>query len=321
MTAANPALAVTGASGRLGGLVLARIAELAGPAAVVALTRNPGAVTVPHVRARHADFADPTTLPAALDGVRRLLVVSTDRSPGRLRLHAAVITAAATAGVEHLVYTSVVRAGEPGNPVAEAADHGATERLLADSGVAHTVLRFNVWSEMLTYSRLAHRAVATGSLPSSAGDGRTGFVSRGDTARAAAAVLAADGPVDLTGATGPTGLTGPTALTGLVEGGDRPPVLNVTGPGVTDAEVAAALTEATGRRVRHHPVADDEVPRALTALGLAEPVARGWGENDPARRAGWFDVPVDGLTHRLLGRAPTSLAAFFAGHRAELLAG
>ncbi|MET8699533.1 NAD(P)H-binding protein [Kitasatospora sp. NPDC004723] len=304
-------LAVTGTAGRFGRLALAAVLDLtAGRAGTVALTRDPARAGAdparPGLCVRQADFARPATLAPALAGVRRLLLVSTERSPRRFQLHEAAVEAAVAAGVEHLVYTSVVRAGDPANPVPEAADHRRTERLLAASGLAHTVLRFNVWPQMLLLSGLARLAVAHGELPSSAAHGRVGYITREDTARAAARVLTGavlTGAVDTAAAPGATGA-----------------VLNVTGPGLTDAEVAAALGEATGRPVRHRPVADADVPGALTALGVPPALAAGWGENDPFRRQGWFDVADDGTTRRLLGRAPVTLGAFFAAHRAELTA-
>lgn len=64
--------------------------------------------------------------------------------PGRGPRHAEAVGAAVRAGVGYVVYTSVSRAGEPGNPVAVASDHGGTERVLAESWVAFTALRFNV---------------------------------------------------------------------------------------------------------------------------------------------------------------------------------
>ncbi|MFB7471946.1 NAD(P)H-binding protein [Kitasatospora sp. NPDC056184] len=303
--------AVTGSAGRFGRSALAAVLDLAaGRTGTVALTRDPARVGAdpdrPGLSVRQADFARPATLPPALAGVRRLLLVSTERSPRRFHLHEAAVEAAVAAGVEHLVYTSVVRAADPGNPVPEAADHRRTERLLAGSGLAHTVLRFNVWPQMLLLSGLARLAVAHGELPSSAAHGRVGYITREDTAWAAARVLT--GAVEAVGAVAPApGATGT--------------VLDVTGPGLTDAEVAAALGGATGRPVRHRPVADADVPGALTALGVPPALAAGWGENDPFRRQGWFDVPDDGTTRRLLGRAPVTLGAFFAAHRAELLAG
>lgn len=321
--------AVSGASGRLGRLVLAALLDRVEEAHVVALTRDPAALAapaadgsatgrLPRVRSRAADFADPTSLVTALDGVRRLLLISTDRTPERPELHRAAVGAAVAAGVEHVVYTSVVRAADAGNPVPEARDHARTERLLAESGLAHTVLRFNVWPQMLTLSRLAPLAVAHGGLPSSAGEGRVGYITREDTAWAAAAVLA-DGSLADRAARADGRAGAPTAVGGTASGAGR--VLDVTGPGLTDADVAAALTEATGRPVRHRPVADEEVADALIALGVAEPMARGWGENDPFRREGWFDVPDDGTTRTLLGREPVTLTGFFAAHYTELLAG
>ncbi|MFE7558728.1 NAD(P)H-binding protein [Kitasatospora sp. NPDC057500] len=326
-------LAVTGTTGRFGLLALTAVLALTeGRADVVALTRDPARAGAdpdrPDVPVRQADFARPDTLPSALAGVRRLLLVSTERSPRRLRLHEAAVEAAVAAGVEHVVYTSVVRAADPGNPVPEAADHRRTELLLAGSGLPHTVLRFNVWPQMLLLTGLARLAVAHGELPSSAADGRVGYITREDTAWAAARVLTEAAPAGA----GSVAARGGTALDGTGAGGTGAggtgaggadgtrTVLDVTGPGLTDADVAAALAEATGRPVRHRPVADADVHGALTALGVPAPLAAGWGENDAFRRRGWFDVPDDGTTRRLLGRAPVTLTGFFAAHRAELLA-
>ncbi|MFF7453838.1 NAD(P)H-binding protein [Kitasatospora sp. NPDC008115] len=309
-------LAVTGTTGRFGRLALTAVLGLAEDRAdVVALTRDPARAGAgpdrPDVPVRQADFARPDTLPSALAGVRRLLLVSTERSPRRLHLHEAAVEAAVAAGVEHVVYTSVVRAADPGNPVPEAADHRRTELLLAGSGLPHTVLRFNVWPQMLLLTGLARLAVAHGELPSSAADGRVGYITREDTAWAAARVLTETTPAGAGGGAGAGAVGG--------AGGTRT-VLDVTGPGLTDADVAAALAESTGRPVRHRPVGDADVPGALTALGVPAPLAAGWGENDPFRRRGWFDVPDDGTTRRLLGRAPVTLTGFFTTHRAELLA-
>ena len=89
---------------------------------------------------RRADFDDPDGLVAAFDGARRLLLISTDVVSGdgyRVVQHTNAIRAASRAGVEYVVYTSLMGADRPGHPVgAPMADHAATERALAETGVA-----------------------------------------------------------------------------------------------------------------------------------------------------------------------------------------
>ncbi|MFI1509465.1 hypothetical protein [Streptomyces sp. NPDC020597] len=120
--------------------------------------------------------------------------------------------------------------------------YGSTERLLAESRLPFTVLRFKVWVEMLNLVGVAPRAVANGVLPSNSRDGRTGHVTRDDSAAVAAAVLA--------------------------EGGSQGEILEVTGPeAVTDASIAAALSESTGRRIRYDRAADRSAAQPLSRTG------------------------------------------------------
>ncbi|TDD77760.1 NAD(P)H-binding protein [Actinomadura rubrisoli] len=242
-------LAVSGASGHLGGLILRHLLGWVDASRVVALSRTPDRVPDLGIRTRAADFAAPDGLVRALDGVERLLLVSVDAITGRAPLHAAAIKAATKAGVGHIIYTSTTRAGDPGNPSAVAPDHHETERLLAASVPAFTSLRFNIWPETLTYMGIAQRAVAAGELPSNAGDGRVAYLTRDDSAAVAAAVLA--------------------------EGGSKGELLEITGPAaVSDADLAAILAETSGRPVRHVPVAE-AAPR-LTAMGTPAPPAQAW---------------------------------------------
>jgi NAD(P)H dehydrogenase (quinone) len=191
-------------------------------------------------------------------------------------------------------FTSFTRAAEPGNPNRHIADYAATEKILADCGLPFTALRFNLWPETLTQIAVAPRAVATGALPSNAGDGRVGHITRDDSAAVAAAVLA--------------------------DGGNQGQLLEVTGPeAVTDADIAAALTEATGRPVRYEPVNDQQIAQALIAHGIPEPFAQPWSTDGIAKRDGWFDITTHAV-QRLTGRPATSITEFFIAHRAQLIA-
>jgi NAD(P)H dehydrogenase (quinone) len=202
------------------------------------------------------------------------------------------VEAAAKAGVGHVVFTSLTRAADPGRPNPLVPDYGATERLLAESGTPFTVLRFNIWVEMLTLVGVASRAVATGVLPSNTRGGRVGHLTRDDSAATAAAVLA--------------------------DGGSQGEILEITGPeAVTDADIAAALTQATGRRVRHQDATDAEYPQLLVEQGIPEHFAHAWSASGITKRNGWYDITTH-TVERLTGRPATPITDYFTAHRTEL---
>lgn len=284
-------IVVSGASGNLGRLTVGHLLQRTDASRVLALSRTPDAVADLGVRARHADFDDPDSLVRALDGAERLLIISIGTAD-RLPKHTRAIEAAVKAGVGHLVFTSLTRAADPGHPNPLVPDYGATERLLAESGTPFTVLRVNIWIEMLTLVGIAPAAVATGVLPSNTADGRVGHLTRDDSAAVAAAVLA--------------------------NGGHDGQILEVTGPhAVTDADIAAALTHATGRPVRHQPVSDQQHPQMLIDQGIPERFADAWSASGIAKRDGWYDITTH-TVQRLTGRPATTITDYFTTHRAEL---
>src|SRR5437868_13449619 len=118
-------IVVTGASGNLGRRIVEGLVRRVDAARVTAVTRTPDKIADLGVRTRQAGFGD---LAQALDGAERLLLMSLPHSPDRLHLHNEAIRGAVRAGIGHIVYASVTRAGDPGNPVNVVADHGATER-------------------------------------------------------------------------------------------------------------------------------------------------------------------------------------------------
>lgn len=271
-------LAVSGASGQLGRLVVEELLRRTDAGRIVALSRTPDSVA--GVRSRFADFNEPGSLLAAFEGVERLLMISLGAYDGAPPGHAHAITAAAKAGVGQIIYTSFTRAGEPGQPHPLIVNHRETERMLVESGLTFTALRFNQWPEMWTYAGVAQAAVRAGELLSSGGDGRVGHVTRPDSAAVAAAVLAS--------------------------GGSEGQLIEVTGPAaVSEADVAAALG------VRHEPVDDTEAAEWLTKQGLPDALVQGWLSTSHLKREGWYDV-VTHAVERLAGRKPTSIEAFFA---------
>jgi len=138
-------IAVTGASGKLGGLVLHGLLEVVPSDQLVAIVRTPekaGEFASRGVEVRRGDYSAPETLTPALAGVKRLLLVSGNDLGKRVDQHRAVIEAAKAAAVELIAYTSVLRADS--STLAIAGAHRATEELLRASGIPCAILR-NGW--------------------------------------------------------------------------------------------------------------------------------------------------------------------------------
>ncbi|NKF33923.1 NmrA family NAD(P)-binding protein, partial [Pseudomonas sp. BGM005] len=62
------------------------------------------------VQVAHLDYADPSSISAALDGVDSVLLISGSEVGQRVAQHQAVIDAAKAAGVSKFVYTSAPKA-------------------------------------------------------------------------------------------------------------------------------------------------------------------------------------------------------------------
>jgi NAD(P)H dehydrogenase (quinone) len=187
----------------------------------------------------------------------------------------------------------MVNAGDPDHPVFVAADHRETERALGGSGLTFTMLRANIYTEVLLGSLVP--AVAGGVYASNAGDGATAYVARDDLAAVAAGVLA--------------------------EGGHEGERLDVTGPAaVTGTDIAAITSDVAGTPVRHQPISDAEAVAGLVAAGLPEAVAGSVSTFGRATREGWFDVVSDAV-ERVAGRKPTPIADVLSANRSMLVGG
>lgn len=182
-------IAVSGASGKLGQLVVETLLER-GARDVVALSRRPERIAADdRVERRFADFDEPQSLEPALADVSRLVLISTDAldpDGRRVRQHRAAIEAAERAGVEHVVYTSMLHA-ETSPLKMMVADHWATEMALAERGVGHTVLRHAFYDDLA--KGILARADASVEFPHAADAGRVAYVSRWQCALAAAVVV------------------------------------------------------------------------------------------------------------------------------------
>lgn len=181
-------IAVTGASGNVGSAVVRGLVG-AGVSEVLAVGRDASRASFPDpaVTTRVADYADRGSLAAALRGVRTLVFVSSDGETAPMLVHHLnVIEAAVAADVQHVVYLSIVDV-DPESPFCFAPVHAATERMLGDSGLSHTVLRSGIYAEF--FGRWIEAAGTSGTLRLPMGAGRVSFIGRADVARCLVAAV------------------------------------------------------------------------------------------------------------------------------------
>ena len=272
----GPALAVTGVTGALGGMVSRALADAGVPQRMLARTPSK-APALPDATVVEFDYADRSACETALSGVQTLFFVSGREDEHRLAHHRAVVDAAAAAGVQHIVYTSFVGAS-PTSTFTLGRDHFATEQFIEASGVAYTFLRDSFYQDLLPYF-----VGNDGILRGPAGHGRAAFVARADVARVATAVL--QDPEAHAGRT--YDLTGPEALTLY--------------------EVATLLTTGLRRSISY---VDETVPEAYASrahYGAPDWHVDAWVSTYTAIRAGELE-PVSGDVEALTGRPATSLA-------------
>ena len=144
-------IVITGTSGHLGRLVVEQLAQQVDPAGVIATARSLDAIAALAdlgVATRELDYDRPDTIATALDGATQVLLVSSSEIGRRVPQHTAVIEAAVAAGVEHIAYTSILRADT--SPLIAAIEHRATEEVLARAGVTSTRLRHGWYIENYT---------------------------------------------------------------------------------------------------------------------------------------------------------------------------
>ncbi|MGW7051886.1 SDR family oxidoreductase [Streptomyces sp. NPDC054887] len=273
---------VTGATGRLGRLVVdALLADGVPAASIAAVVRDKAKaadLAERGVELRVADYDRPETLADAFEAGDRVLLVSGSEVGRRVPQHAAVISAAKAAGVSQLAYTSVL--GGPDADFDMAAEHRATERILLESGLPYTLLRNGWYTE--NYTDNLAPVLAHGAVVANAGDGRVASAARADYAAAAAAVLTRDGHLGKA-----YELSGDTAW--------------------SFAEYAAEVARQSGRDITYSDVPAGTHLAVLTGAGVPEPFAAILVDVDEAIGRGRL-AGTSGDLARLIGRPTTPLA-------------
>ena len=181
-------IAITGATGQLGQLVVQKLKEKKIEAELVALVRNPEKAASLGIEARTFDYDQPNTLPQALEGIDHLVFISGSEIGKREAQHYNVIKAAKQAQVKKIAYTSLLHADT--SSMILAPEHLATERMLMESDIPYTILRNGWYTE--NYTAGLKQAVEQGVIIGSAGNGQISSATREDYAEAIAEVITND---------------------------------------------------------------------------------------------------------------------------------
>ena len=271
-------IGITGATGQLG----RHVAHLlAGSGASLRLlvrdrSRAPALPAADVVIA--GSYADASAARRALEGVDTLLMVSAQESADRLAQHLTFIDSAEAAGVQQVIYTSFLGAS-PSATFTLARDHWATEEHIRSSRMGYTVLRDNLYMDMLPLF------VVDGVIRGPAGNGRVSMVARVDVARVAAEVLR--DPQSHLGRT--YELTGPEAL--------------------SLEQAAQMITASTGQPVRYQDESLTEACASRSHYGAPDWQVQAWVSTDLAIRNGEM-ARVSGDVEAVTGAAPRSFRQF-----------
>ncbi|EOT9364817.1 NAD(P)H:quinone oxidoreductase [Escherichia coli] len=274
-------IAITGATGQLGHYVIESLMKTVPASQIVAIVRNPAkaqALAAQGITVRQADYGDEAALTSALQGVEKLLLISSSEVGQRAPQHRNVINAAKAAGVKFIAYTSLLHADT--SPLGLADEHIETEKMLADSGIVYTLLRNGWYTENYLASALA--ALEHGVFIGAAGDGKIASATRADYAAAAARVIS--------------------------EAGHEGKVYELAGDSAwTLTQLAAELTKQSGKSVTYQNLSEADFAAALKSVGLPDGLADMLADSDVgASKGGLFDNSK--TLSKLIGRPTTTLA-------------
>ena len=270
-------IGITGATGQLGSLVVAKLKEKVGPETIVALVRSTQKGAGLGVECREFDYNGEENLVNALHGIDNLLLISGNELGQRAAQHANVIETAKNAGVKWIVYTSLLHADQSSLNLAP--EHLATEAHLKESGVPYTILRNGWYTE--NYTGSVQGALAGGAFIGSAGEGKISSAARADYAEAAVAVLTGEGHV---------------GKTYELAGDDS----------YTLSELTTEISEQSGKEIPYKNLPEAEYAAILKSFGLPEGFADAIASWDTGASKG--DLLDEGQQlSRLIGRATTPL--------------
>ncbi|MCT4613774.1 MAG: SDR family oxidoreductase [Marinifilaceae bacterium] len=271
-------IAVTGATGQLGQIVIAELKKRIAAESIIALARTPENASDLGVEVRAFDYNQEEKLSDSLNGIDKLILISGTEFGKRASQHINVINAAKGVGVKSIIYTSLLRADSSALNLAP--EHVETENALKASGLNYTILRNGWYSE--NYTASIPGAIGGGAFLGSAGQGKISSAARADYAEAAAIVALSD------------------------EYDSK--ILELAGDqAYTLSDLAQEIANQTGNPLPYNNLPEEEYANILKNIGLPEGLALGLAHWDVCAADGdLFDN--NQLLSKLLGRPTTPIS-------------
>jgi len=239
--------------------------------------------SLPPVTRVQADLKDPRQIDAALAGTSRLFVL-TGNEPDFGGTQIAVVEAAERLGVRHLVKLSALGASDHSRS-AIGREHWAVEQAIQRTRIPWTILRPHAFMQNWL-GDVAASVRAEDVIYAPIGDGRVPFIDTRDIAAVAAQVL-----------------LHPEAHAGkkyVLTGGEA----------VGYADLAAALSAATGRTITYRPITMEQARSRLAGRGVAAATIDAMLAIAAYQRDGGPTATVSPNVERLLGRPPRTIHDF-----------
>ena len=257
----NPTIAVTGATGAVGGRVAKRLADR-GVSTRLIVRDASRAPQMPGSEVVEAQY-ERQSMAAALQGIETVFLVSGFEAADRLQQHKAAIDGICQAGVRQVVYTSFLGASADAT-FTFARDHFHTEEYLASKGLDFVALRNNLYADIVPFLS------TDGVIRGPAGEGRFAPVARDDVADVAVAVL-----LDPAFTTRRHDITGPELF--------------------TMEEVAALLTEIGGQSVTFEDETMEQAYQSRARFDAPKFEIDGWVSSYRAIAVGEMAVTSDAV--------------------------
>ncbi len=259
------------------------------------------------VELRIADFNDEEGLVKAFSGADTMILISMPFvGPKRRAAHKRALDAAVKAGVNKVVYTSIVGAGEKDIDTYEVNDHVWFEAYVKEQPIHYLFLRDSQYAEAMV-SNYVNAYENTGNvLANNMGSGKMAFISRDDCAEAAACA----------------------AMSGWT---DR--VIDVNGAEpLTIGEYIAIANEVTGHDVKYVEIDDEQQYAFFDSIGVPRTTEDMWAQtatNFPfcsdgmvtfgrAIRLGQMSTFTDDF-EKLTGRKPITVREIFENMNEHLI--
>lgn len=237
---------VTGATGRLGNLVVKELLKLVPPENISVSVRDinkANGLKEQGIDVRYGDFDKPDTLKEAFKNIDKLLIISTDGdNETRIRQHKTALIEAKKSGVKFIAYTSVAQAETSSLPLAIV--HKETEAFIKELGIPYSILRNNWYLENEINN--FKEALSTGIWTNSIGQGKVGWALRKDYAKACANLLATDGHENST--------------------------YELTRKPISTNELVKTIEKLTSKKIVVNNINEETYSKVLATNGLPEPL-------------------------------------------------